>query len=83
MKMLEAAKEEAVRADMAKSEFLSSMSHDIRTPMNAIIGMTEIAIKNLEDSVKVKDCLGKVRMSSHHLTSSSFEIDFVKKSSDI
>lgn len=67
MKMLEAAKEEAVRADMAKSEFLSSMSHDIRTPMNAIIGMTEIAIKNLEDSVKVKDCLGKVRMSSHHL----------------
>lgn len=67
MKMLEAAKEEAVCADMAKSEFLSSMSHDIRTPMNAIIGMTEIALKNLEDSAKVNDCLGKVRMSSHHL----------------
>lgn len=57
----------AVRANMAKSEFLSSMSHDIRTPMNAIIGMTEIALRNLNDSMRVEDCLHKVRLSSKHL----------------
>ena len=47
MRELDQAKEKAIRSDKAKSEFLSSMSHDIRTPMNAIIGMTEIALKNL------------------------------------
>ena len=57
----------AVRANMAKSEFLSSMSHDIRTPMNAIIGMTEIALRNVQDAVRVEDCLKKVRLSSKHL----------------
>lgn len=57
----------AVRANMAKSEFLSSMSHDIRTPMNAIIGMTEIALRNIQDMVRVEDCLKKVRLSSKHL----------------
>ena len=61
------AREQAVRADMAKSEFLSSMSHDIRTPMNAIIGMTEIALKNIADTSRVKDCLEKVKLSSKHL----------------
>ncbi len=58
---------EAVSANMAKSEFLSSMSHDIRTPMNAIIGMTEIAQKNVEDSERVAECLRKVSLSSKHL----------------
>lgn len=61
------AREQAVRADMAKSEFLSSMSHDIRTPMNAIIGMTEIALKNISDMSRVEDCLEKVKLSSKHL----------------
>lgn len=67
MKALNAAKEEAVRANSAKSEFLSSMSHDIRTPMNAIIGMTEIALKNKHDTIRVENCLKKVQLSSKHL----------------
>ncbi len=58
---------EAVHANMAKSEFLSSMSHDIRSPMNAIIGMTEIAQRNIDDKARVKDCLHKVSLSSKHL----------------
>lgn len=61
------AETEAVHANMAKSEFLSSMSHDIRTPMNAIIGMTEIAQRNMKDTDKVKECLYKVHLSSKHL----------------
>jgi len=64
---LDKSKEEAIRANMAKSEFLSSMSHDIRTPMNAIIGMTEIAMKNVQDPEQVKDCLNKIKFSSRHL----------------
>lgn len=67
MEALDKAKHEAVRANMAKSDFLSSMSHDIRTPMNAIIGMTEIAMKNMQDSTRVEDCLKKVKLSSKHL----------------
>ncbi len=67
LRELAKAKEEADRANMAKSEFLSSMSHDIRTPMNAIIGMTEIAQRNLEDSARVEECLRKVRLSSKQL----------------
>lgn len=59
--------ENAQSANDAKSLFLSSMSHDIRTPMNAIIGMTAIAELNLHDSAKVKDCLGKISASSKHL----------------
>ena len=69
MQRLEAAKEEALRANQAKSEFLSTMSHDIRTPMNAIIGMTEIALKNMKDPARVEDCLRKVQSSSKHLLS--------------
>ncbi len=61
------ARREAVHANMAKSDFLASMSHDIRTPMNAIIGMTGIAQKNLEDSDRLKDCLNKISLSSKHL----------------
>lgn len=64
---LQKAREEADHANKAKSEFLSSMSHDIRTPMNAIIGMTEIAQKNIQDSERVEDCLKKVHLSSKHL----------------
>lgn len=67
LKELNEAKQEAVHANHAKSEFLASMSHDIRTPMNAIIGMTEIAMKNLEDTERLDNCLQKIRLSGKHL----------------
>ncbi len=63
------ASEEATRANKAKSEFLANMSHDIRTPMNAIVGMTRIAMKNLDDRQRVEDCLTKIDISSGHLLS--------------
>lgn len=55
------------RANQAKSDFLSRMSHDIRTPMNAILGMTEIAKNNLGDDAKIDDCLSKIMLSGGHL----------------
>lgn len=64
---VEKARHEATIANNAKSEFLASMSHDIRTPMNAIIGMTEIALKNVGDSFRVEECLQKIKLSSKHL----------------
>ncbi len=64
---LEMARREAVKANKAKSEFLSSMSHDIRTPMNGIVGMTAIAMANIDNTERVKDCLGKITLSSRHL----------------
>ena len=64
---LHKAREESVKANKAKSEFLSSMSHDIRTPMNGIVGMTAIAQANITDTARVKDCLGKIALSSKHL----------------
>lgn len=67
MNELQKTKEEALYANHAKSEFLSNMSHDIRTPMNGIIGMTEIAVKNINDTQRVEDCLKKIRLSSKHL----------------
>ncbi len=67
MKELVKARNEADFSNAAKSRFLSSMSHEIRTPMNAIIGMTEIAQRNLKDPDRVSDCLNKVRLSSKHL----------------
>lgn len=67
MKALAKSQGEAVRANQAKSEFLSSMSHDIRTPMNAIIGMTEIAMQNVQDPARMKECLKKIQLSSNHL----------------
>lgn len=59
----------AERANRAKSEFLSNMSHDIRTPMNAIIGMTSIALDNMENVARVQDCLQKIDISGKHLLS--------------
>ena len=56
-------------SNKAKSDFLSSMSHDIRTPMNGIIGMTTIAANNLNDRERVADCLRKIKDSSSHLLS--------------
>lgn len=66
-KELREALELAERANRAKSDFLSRMSHDIRTPMNAIVGMTEIAGNHLDDKEKVNDCLKKIDLSSKHL----------------
>lgn len=57
----------AQKANNAKSDFLSSMSHDIRTPMNGIMGMTSIASANLSNTDKVKDCLEKIDIASKHL----------------
>lgn len=64
---LENARKDAVKANKAKSEFLSSMSHDIRTPMNGIVGMTAIAMANIDNPERVKDCLAKITLSSRHL----------------
>ncbi len=64
---------EAVRAaeaaNRAKSTFLSNMSHDIRTPMNAIIGFTTLAVSNIDDQKRVRDYLGKILSSGSHLLS--------------
>ena len=64
---------EAVRAaetaNKAKSTFLSNMSHDIRTPMNAIIGFTTLAVSNIDEKKRVQDYLGKILSSSNHLLS--------------
>ncbi len=57
----------AERANVAKTQCLSSMSHDIRTPMNAVIGMTEIAKQHLNDPAYVKECLDKVSLAGNHL----------------
>lgn len=64
---LEQARSEALQATKAKSEFLSNMSHDIRTPMNAIVGMTAIAMANFDNQEQVKNCLKKITLSSKHL----------------
>ena len=58
---------EAESANRAKTDFLSTMSHDIRTPMNAIIGLTTIAEKNTEDKAAVKENLRKISLASSHL----------------
>ena len=65
--LLEAARTEAVKANKAKSEFLSNMSHDIRTPMNAIIGMTTIAAADIDNKQQVRNCLRKIALSGKHL----------------
>ena len=66
-RLLETALEQARHADDAKSAFLSNMSHDIRTPMNAIIGFANIASAHIDDPEKVRDSLQKIMASSNHL----------------
>ena len=66
---LEKALTAAKKANQAKSDFLSAMSHDIRTPMNAIMGMTALAVAHLDDRNRVTDCLHKISISSKHLLS--------------
>ena len=60
---------QAQHANRAKTTFLSNMSHDIRTPMNAIIGFTTIAVSHIDNKTQVQDCLQKVLSSSNHLLS--------------
>lgn len=67
--ILKTALENATAASAAKSQFLSNMSHDIRTPMNAIVGMTTIAGAHLNDPERVQACLRKISLSSKHLLS--------------
>ena len=66
---LQAAFDAAEAANRAKTEFLSNMSHDIRTPMNGIIGMTAIAAAHIDDRERVQDCLKKTTQASKHLLS--------------
>ncbi len=68
-KLLEAALKKAERSNLAKSAFLNNMSHDIRTPMNAIIGYTALAASHMENPDLVKDYLSKIHSSSNHLLS--------------
>ena len=67
MRELDEAKRAAEHANRAKSEFLSNMSHDIRTPMNGIVGMTAIASANINNVQQVQNCLKKISLSSRHL----------------
>ncbi len=67
MRELEEARRASEHANRAKSEFLSNMSHDIRTPMNGIVGMTAIASANLHNLQQVQNCLKKIDLSSRHL----------------
>lgn len=64
---LSRAQQETARANQAKSEFLSNMSHDIRTPLNGIVGMTAIAQSNIQDPDRIANCLSKIALSSKHL----------------
>ena len=66
-RQLQVAVRDAEAANKAKTDFLSTMSHDIRTPMNAIIGLTTIAEKNLGDVGSTKDSLRKIGLASNHL----------------
>ncbi len=66
---LEKALEEARYANLAKSSFLFNMSHDIRTPMNAVLGFIRIAKNHIQDKERVMDALEKADMSSHHMLS--------------
>lgn len=67
METLQKSEQAAKDANRAKGEFLSNMSHDIRTPMNAIVGMTTIALANLDNPQQVQGCLKKISLSSKHL----------------
>ena len=65
--VLKEAYQSVMEANKAKSVFLSNMSHDIRTPMNGIMGMTQIALQHLDDRDRIKDCLEKIDESSKML----------------
>ena len=67
--LLKDALAQAEHASRTKTTFLSNMSHDIRTPMNAIIGFTSIAASHLDNKERVQDCLEKIMSSSNHLLS--------------
>lgn len=67
--LLQNALNEAEEANRAKSVFLSNMSHDIRTPMNAIVGMTSIGLSHIDEKGRVQDCLNKIKTASSHLMS--------------
>lgn len=77
--LLEDALKKAEKANQAKSDFLSRMSHDIRTPMNAIIGMTELAQLHIGDEEKQRDYLNKIASSGSHLLGLINEILDVSK----
>ncbi len=66
---LETALQAAEEVNKAKSSFLSNMSHDIRTPMNAIVGMTAIGLSHIDEKARVQDCLNKIQTASAHLMS--------------
>ncbi|MDE7384537.1 MAG: response regulator [Anaeroplasmataceae bacterium] len=65
--ILESALAQSKKASIAKSTFLDNMSHDMRTPMNAILGYTEIASRNLQNTSKLEDCLNQIHHASHQL----------------
>lgn len=67
LKYVAEAKASEEAANKVKSEFLMNMSHDIRTPMNSIMGMTSVAIANIDNKQQVADCLKKISLSSRHL----------------
>lgn len=77
--LLEDALQKAEKANQAKSDFLSKMSHDIRTPMNAVIGMTQLAQLHLKDEDKLKDYLQKITISGTHLLNLINEVLDVSK----
>jgi len=66
---LKIALRESEESNQAKSRFLSNVSHDIRTPMNAIMGMTAIALNHIDEKVRVQDSLDKIRTASAHMMS--------------
>ena len=66
---LQSALKEAEESNRAKIRFLSNMSHDIRTPMNAIMGMTSIGLSHIDEKSRVQDCLNKIRTASAHMMS--------------
>lgn len=66
-RLLQISEAQARNANQAKSDFLAHMSHDIRTPINGIMGMTEIALKHLDEKERLLDCLNKINGSSRHL----------------
>lgn len=68
-KLLEEALSVANQASVAKKAFLQNMSHDIRTPMNAVLGFTDLAIHAENDTARVQDYLSKIKISGNHLLS--------------